>query len=71
VNGDRWKVLTEPNREKQLERDKAKLAREIEEIQKTCPFKPQLTKPSKTNRTLVNSRSHTQLRESFMSVSTN
>lgn len=67
MNGDRWKILTEPNREKQVERDKAKLARELEEIQKTCPFKPQLQ--NRVNRSLGNSRSHNQLRDSFMSIS--
>jgi hypothetical protein len=42
--GDRWKVLTEPNRDKQAERDRAKMAKELEEIQKYCPFRPQIAK---------------------------
>ena len=40
---ERWKKLTEPKTADIQKRDRIKTQIEIEETQKTCPFKPQIT----------------------------
>lgn len=48
--------MTEPNREKQVERDKAKMVKELEELQKHCPFKPKIVKKRTKNTSVSRSQ---------------
>lgn len=45
---ERWKKLTEPKTLEAQKRERIRAQIEIEETQKTCPFKPQIVQPLST-----------------------